>query len=81
MRRTLGIIFQDFRLIEKKTVQGNLEFAMRTVGASSREMRKRIPYVLDLVGLDGKEWDSPRRTTSPPWTRPKTPCPARCGRA
>ena len=55
MRRTLGIIFQDFRLIEKKTVQGNLEFAMRTVGASGREMRKRIPYVLELVGLDGKE--------------------------
>ena len=54
MRRTLGIIFQDFRLIEKKTVQGNLEFAMRTVGASGREMRKRIPYVLDLVGLDTK---------------------------
>ena len=52
MRRTLGIIFQDFRLIEKKTVQGNLEFAMRTVGASGREMRKRIPYVLDLVGLE-----------------------------
>ena len=54
MRRTLGVIFQDFRLIEKKTVQGNLEFAMRTIGTSGREMRKRIPYVLDLVGLDGK---------------------------
>ena len=54
MRRTLGVIFQDFRLIEKKTVQGNLEFAMRTIGSSSKEMRKRIPYVLDLVGLDGK---------------------------
>ena len=54
MRRTLGIIFQDFRLIEKKTVQGNLEFAMRTVGARGREMRKRIPYVLDLVGLEDK---------------------------
>ena len=54
MRRTLGIIFQDFRLIEKKTVQGNLEFAMRTIGSSGREMRKRIPYVLDLVGLNGK---------------------------
>ena len=54
MRRTLGIIFQDFRLIEKKTVQGNLEFAMRTIGSSGKEMRKRIPYVLDLVGLDGK---------------------------
>ena len=54
MRRTLGVIFQDFRLIEKKTVQGNLEFAMRTIGSSGREMRKRIPYVLDLVGLNGK---------------------------
>ncbi len=54
MRRTLGVIFQDFRLIEKKTVQGNLEFAMRTIGASGREMGKRIPYVLDLVGLNGK---------------------------
>ena len=54
MRRTLGVIFQDFRLIEKKTVQDNLEFAMRTIGSSGREMRKRIPYVLDLVGLNGK---------------------------
>ncbi len=54
MRRTLGVIFQDFRLIEKKTVWGNLEFAMRAVGASNREMRKRIPYVLDLVGLREK---------------------------
>ena len=54
MRRTLGVVFQDFRLIEKKTVWGNLEFAMRTVGASPRAMRKRIPYVLDLVGLGEK---------------------------
>jgi len=54
MRRTLGVIFQDFRLIEKKTVRGNLEFAMRTIGATNREMRKRIPYVLDLVGLGDK---------------------------
>lgn len=54
MRRTLGVIFQDFRLIEKKTVRQNLEFAMRAVGASPREVRKRIPYVLELVGLDMK---------------------------
>ena len=54
MRRTLGVIFQDFRLIEKKTVWENLTFAMRAVGASPREVRKRIPYVLDLVGLDRK---------------------------
>ena len=55
LRRTLGVVFQDFRLIEKKTVRGNLEFAMRAVGASPREMRKRIPYVLDLVGLGEKK--------------------------
>ena len=54
MRRTLGIIFQDFRLIEKKTVYENLSFAMRAIGASSRELRRRIPYVLQLVGLDQK---------------------------
>ena len=54
MRRTLGVIFQDFRLIDKKTVWGNLEFAMRIIGATNREMRKRIPYVLDLVGLEDK---------------------------
>lgn len=54
MRRTLGVIFQDFRLIEKKTVRGNLEFAMRVIGASRREMNKRIPYVLELVGLSDK---------------------------
>ncbi|WP_294548322.1 cell division ATP-binding protein FtsE [uncultured Pseudoflavonifractor sp.] len=55
LRRTLGVIFQDFRLIEKKTVTENLTFAMRVVGASSREIRKRIPYVLELVGLSKKK--------------------------
>ena len=55
LRRTLGVIFQDFRLIEKKTVAENVAFAMRVVGASSREIRKRIPYVLDLVGLSKKK--------------------------
>ena len=54
MRRTLGVIFQDFRLIEKKTVYENLEFVMRAVGASPKEIRKRIPYVLHLVGLEEK---------------------------
>ena len=55
LRRSLGIVFQDFRLIPKKTVYENMAFAMRVVGASPREMRRRIPYVLDLVGLTGKE--------------------------
>ena len=51
LRRTLGVIFQDFRLIERKTVWQNLEFVMRAVGASSREIQGRIPYVLELVDL------------------------------
>ena len=54
MRRTLGVIFQDFRLIEKKTVKENLVFAMQAVGASPKEIRKRVAYVLDLVGLLNK---------------------------
>ena len=54
MRRTLGVIFQDFRLIEKKSVYDNLAFVMRAIGASNRELRRRIPYVLQLVGLDQK---------------------------
>ena len=54
MRRTLGIIFQDFRLIEKKTVFDNLAFVMRVVGASNKEIRERIAYVLRLVGLEDK---------------------------
>jgi len=52
MRRTLGIIFQDFRLIEKKSVYENVAFAMRVVGAREKEIRKRVPYVLELVGLN-----------------------------
>jgi len=52
LRRTLGIIFQDFRLIEKKSVYENVAFAMRVVGAREKEIRKRVPYVLDLVGLN-----------------------------
>ena len=55
MRRTIGVIFQDFRLIGTKTVYENLALAMRAVGATPREIRSRIPYVLNLVGLRGKE--------------------------
>ncbi len=55
LRRTLGVIFQDFRLIENKTVYENVAFAMRVVGASNKEIAKRVPYVLELVGLEGRE--------------------------
>jgi cell division transport system ATP-binding protein len=55
LRRTLGVIFQDFRLIDKMTVYENVAFAMRIVGRSNREIRKRVPQVLELVGLEGRE--------------------------
>ena len=55
IRRTIGVIFQHFRLIPKKTVFDNLSLAMRAVGATPRDIRTRIPYVLELVGLKGME--------------------------
>lgn len=54
LRRTMGVVFQDFRLIESKTVYENIAFAMRVVGKSESEIRKRVRYVLELVGLPHK---------------------------
>ena len=54
LRRTLGVIFQDFRLIDNKSVFENVAFAMRVIGASNKEIRARVPYVLELVGLENK---------------------------
>ncbi len=54
LRRTMGIVFQDFRLIEKISVFDNVAFAMRVIGISEKSVRKRVEYILGLVGLSEK---------------------------
>ncbi|MDR0404293.1 MAG: cell division ATP-binding protein FtsE [Oscillospiraceae bacterium] len=58
-RRTMGIVFQDFRLISKMNIFDNVAFAMRVTGASERAVRSRVPYVLGLVDLTDKENSRP----------------------
>ena len=53
-RRHLGIVFQDFRLIQNMNVYDNIAFAMRVIGAKEKDIRKRVPYVISLVGLSSK---------------------------
>ncbi len=53
-RRNMGIVFQDFRLIPTMTVYDNVAFAMRVVGAREKDIRKRVPYVINIVGLSAK---------------------------
>ena len=59
IRRKMGIVFQDFRLIDHMTVYDNVAFAMRVVGASAKSIKKRVPYILSLVGLQHKAKHTP----------------------
>ena len=54
LRRTVGVVYQDFRLIDTMTVYENVAFAMRVIGARNKEIQERVLYVLELVGLENK---------------------------
>ncbi len=59
LRRSLGIVFQDYRLLPNKTVYENVAFAMQVIESSHREIKKRVVHVLDLVGLRHKAGSLP----------------------
>ena len=60
-RRTLGIVFQDFRLIPNMNVYDNVAYAMRVIGSRENAIRKRVPYLLGLVGLNSKARSKPNQ--------------------
>jgi cell division transport system ATP-binding protein len=61
LRRRMGVIFQDFRLIPNKTAYENVAFAMEVAGKTDEEIASDVPHVLELVDLSKKMWNFPRQ--------------------
>lgn len=59
LRRKIGVIFQDFRLLPRKTAYENVAFAMEVEGRAQREIKELVPQVLDIVGLSDKMYNFP----------------------
>jgi len=59
LRRNIGMVFQDFRLLQDRSIYENVAFSMRVTGTAAREIRKRVPLTLDLVGLKDKLFKKP----------------------
>jgi cell division transport system ATP-binding protein len=61
LRRNMGIVFQDFRLLEDRTAYENVAFAMEVLGSSKKEIKQRVPEALGLVGLEDRLKDYPNQ--------------------
>ncbi len=61
LRRKIGVVFQDFKLLPQRTVFENIAFALEIAGMTNREIKSTVPKVIKLVGLEGKEKQFPRQ--------------------